>query len=281
MPSKSRHRSAADGVRRINLVVVPLSINPWRDDRLPDRFPEHRPGHAGHRALCSGGHADSWRTLPRDDGGRRRGHRLRAAGHARQSVRRPGDSDREAVSRRPLGDDWRAGRPGQRNHVARHEDPDQGRAISSSCRTACWRRTPSRITRSPRGECGSRWTWAPAMASPPNEVKAVIREALDDVPAIVHDRQLKCCSSTFAGSAITYRVRFWISDFDADEREDRVRSRIHYALERRHLDPVSHPGADVSGRSALAAADDAGGSKNCCSRCRCSRRSQTRSARTC
>ena len=77
--------------------------------------------------------------------------------------------------------------------------------------------------------------------APPNLVKNVIREALRDDPEIAHDRGTEVLLVEFAASAITYRVRFWISDFEADERvKDRVRSLIYYAL-RRHGIAIPYP----------------------------------------
>ena len=77
--------------------------------------------------------------------------------------------------------------------------------------------------------------------TPPNLVKAVILEALRDDPEIAHDRRVEVLLVDFAASAITYRVRFWISDFEADERvKDRVRSLIYYAL-RRHGISIPYP----------------------------------------
>jgi small-conductance mechanosensitive channel/CRP-like cAMP-binding protein len=77
--------------------------------------------------------------------------------------------------------------------------------------------------------------------TPPNVVKAVIREALRDDPDISHERGPEVLLAEFAESAITYRVRFWIADFEADERvKDRVRSLIYYAL-RRHSITIPYP----------------------------------------
>jgi small-conductance mechanosensitive channel len=72
--------------------------------------------------------------------------------------------------------------------------------------------------------------------APPNLVKAVIREALRDVPEIAHERGVDVLLTDFAASAMTYRVGFWISDFEAGERvKDRVRSQIYYAFRRHGL----------------------------------------------
>jgi small-conductance mechanosensitive channel len=70
--------------------------------------------------------------------------------------------------------------------------------------------------------------------TPPNLVKAVIREALRDETEISYQHGLDVLLAEFSASAMTYRVQFWISDFEADERvKDRVRSLIYYAF-RRH-----------------------------------------------
>jgi small-conductance mechanosensitive channel/CRP-like cAMP-binding protein len=69
--------------------------------------------------------------------------------------------------------------------------------------------------------------------TPPNEVKAVIARALRDEPLIVATREPEILIVDFAASAITYRVRVWTTDFAADMRvRDRVRSHIYYAFRR-------------------------------------------------
>jgi small-conductance mechanosensitive channel/CRP-like cAMP-binding protein len=77
--------------------------------------------------------------------------------------------------------------------------------------------------------------------TPPNVVKAVIHDALRDATEISHERATEVLLVDFAASAITYRVRFWIGDFEADERvKDRVRSLIYYAF-RRHGITIPYP----------------------------------------
>ena len=77
--------------------------------------------------------------------------------------------------------------------------------------------------------------------TPPNEVKAVIASALRDEPLLIAAREPEILIGDFAASAITYRVRVWTSDFAADMRvRDRVRSRIYYAF-RRHGITVPYP----------------------------------------
>ena len=71
---------------------------------------------------------------------------------------------------------------------------------------------------------------------PPNVVKSVIREALKNAPEISHDRAPEVRLADFGASAIVYRVRFWVGDFEADERaKDLVRSLIYYAFKRNNI----------------------------------------------
>jgi small-conductance mechanosensitive channel/CRP-like cAMP-binding protein len=72
--------------------------------------------------------------------------------------------------------------------------------------------------------------------APPNEVKAVILQALHGEPLIASEPTPEVLLVDFAASAMTYRVRVWTTDFAADERiRDRVRSRIYYAFLRRGI----------------------------------------------
>jgi small-conductance mechanosensitive channel/CRP-like cAMP-binding protein len=71
---------------------------------------------------------------------------------------------------------------------------------------------------------------------PPNVVKTVIRTALQSAPVIAREREPEVLVGEFANSAIIYRVRFWVSDFEADERaKDLVRSLIYYAFRRNKI----------------------------------------------
>ena len=67
----------------------------------------------------------------------------------------------------------------------------------------------------------------------PNDVKAVILEALSNEPLIVRSPAPDVLLTDFAASAITYKVRVWTADFaDEGQTRDRVRSRIYYAFRR-------------------------------------------------
>jgi small-conductance mechanosensitive channel/CRP-like cAMP-binding protein len=70
----------------------------------------------------------------------------------------------------------------------------------------------------------------------PNFVKRVIRDALQNAPEILNDRAPEVLLVDFGNSSIVYRVRFWVSDFEADERaKDLVRSLIYYAFKRNNI----------------------------------------------
>ena len=72
---------------------------------------------------------------------------------------------------------------------------------------------------------------------PPNEVKAVIAAAIRDEPLLAPGRQPEVLIADFAASAITYRIRVWTADFAADEQlRDHVRSRVYYALRRANFE---------------------------------------------
>jgi small-conductance mechanosensitive channel/CRP-like cAMP-binding protein len=76
---------------------------------------------------------------------------------------------------------------------------------------------------------------------PPNVVKGVIGEALQSTPQILHDRAADVLLFDFGGSAITYRVRFWVNDFETDElARDTVRTLIYYAFKRNNI-PIPLP----------------------------------------
>jgi len=77
--------------------------------------------------------------------------------------------------------------------------------------------------------------------TPPNEVKAVIFSALQGAPLLMADPAPEVLVADFAASAITYRVRVWTADFAADERvRDLIRTRIYYAF-RRHGVTIPYP----------------------------------------
>lgn len=69
--------------------------------------------------------------------------------------------------------------------------------------------------------------------TPPNDVKAAIHDALRDESIILRERNPEVLLVDFGASAIVYRVRVWTNDFSTDERVgDRVRTHIYYAFRR-------------------------------------------------
>ena len=71
----------------------------------------------------------------------------------------------------------------------------------------------------------------------PNRVKAVIREALDSDTGIPWIREPEVMLADFGNSAITYRIWVWTTEFNADERiYDRIRSAIYYAFRRNGIE---------------------------------------------
>jgi small-conductance mechanosensitive channel/CRP-like cAMP-binding protein len=78
---------------------------------------------------------------------------------------------------------------------------------------------------------------------PPNVVKAAIMEAMRNVPLVLAAPAAEVELVAFDASAITYRARFWIDDYDADDRaRDQVRTSIFYVFQRRQIEipwPIS------------------------------------------
>lgn len=70
--------------------------------------------------------------------------------------------------------------------------------------------------------------------APPNQVKAVIMDAMRHASFVLAAPAPDVLLWAFDASAITYRARFWIDDYDADDHaKDEVRRAIYYAF-RRH-----------------------------------------------
>jgi small-conductance mechanosensitive channel/CRP-like cAMP-binding protein len=73
--------------------------------------------------------------------------------------------------------------------------------------------------------------------APPNQVKAVIAEAIGDEPLLSPGRKPEVLIADFAASAITYQIWAWTSNFAADEHlRDHLRSRVYYALRRANFE---------------------------------------------
>jgi small-conductance mechanosensitive channel/CRP-like cAMP-binding protein len=93
-------------------------------------------------------------------------------------------------------------------------------------------------------------------AAPPNHVKETILAAIRDEP-LLSAKGAEVLVVDFGESAIVYRVRMWIADFAADDRaRDRVRTAIYYAFRRAGIEipfpirtVVMKPAGDAPGRS--------------------------------
>jgi small-conductance mechanosensitive channel len=73
--------------------------------------------------------------------------------------------------------------------------------------------------------------------SPPNQVKAAIMEALRHSSRVLPAPAPDVVLLAFDASAITYRARFWIDDYEADEASrDEVRTAIYYSFQRRGIE---------------------------------------------
>ena len=67
----------------------------------------------------------------------------------------------------------------------------------------------------------------------PADVKAAVLEAVRQVPRILREPPPDVLLHSFDGSAITYRARFWIADYEMDDEvRDEVRTAIFYAFGR-------------------------------------------------
>ena len=72
---------------------------------------------------------------------------------------------------------------------------------------------------------------------PPNKVKAAMMEALRHCSSVLGAPAPDVVLVAFDASAITYRARFWIDDYAADEvSRDEVRTAIYYAFQRHDIE---------------------------------------------
>jgi small-conductance mechanosensitive channel len=105
---------------------------------------------------------------------------------------------------------------------------------------------------------------------PPNDVKAAIMEALRNCGRVLTAPAPDVMLLSFADSAITYRARFWVEDYERDEAaRDEVRTAIYYAFQRKNIEipwpiqvqyeramPEPDPDAALEGRERLLAGVD-------------------------
>jgi small-conductance mechanosensitive channel/CRP-like cAMP-binding protein len=73
--------------------------------------------------------------------------------------------------------------------------------------------------------------------SSPGEVKAGVQEALGNCRRVLATPAPEVLLQDFADSAITYRIRFWVQDYETDDVvPDQVRSAIYYGFRRRGIE---------------------------------------------
>ena len=76
-----------------------------------------------------------------------------------------------------------------------------------------------------------------AYDAPPNRVKAVIHEAIANCPLVLAAPAAQVVLAKFDTSSINYDVKFWIDDFEIDDKaRDQVHSAIYYAFRRRNIE---------------------------------------------
>jgi CRP-like cAMP-binding protein len=73
--------------------------------------------------------------------------------------------------------------------------------------------------------------------TPPNEVKAAIREAIANAPLAIRAPEPKVLVHGFGDSAINYTAYFWVNDYGFErEARDQVRTNIWYEFRRRNIE---------------------------------------------
>jgi small-conductance mechanosensitive channel/CRP-like cAMP-binding protein len=73
--------------------------------------------------------------------------------------------------------------------------------------------------------------------TPPNEVKAVILDAIRDEPLLSPTRQPEVFIVDFAASAVAYQIWAWTNDFATSDRlADQIRSAVYYAFRRKGIE---------------------------------------------
>src|SRR4029079_12773255 len=74
-------------------------------------------------------------------------------------------------------------------------------------------------------------------ATPPNEVKRAVREALSNSPLAMRAPEPQVVINAFGASSVDYLVQFWIEDYAIDRQaRDQVRSNIWYTFRRYNIE---------------------------------------------
>ncbi len=73
--------------------------------------------------------------------------------------------------------------------------------------------------------------------TPPNQVKAAVMEAMRHSSRVLAAPAPDVLLIAFDASAVTYRARFWIQDYETDEASrDEIRTAIYYSLQRHSIE---------------------------------------------
>mgnify|MGYP002785037485 CR=1 FL=1 len=231
-----------DAVRPLLLVfgalnaIVALVINPWRTDRLPDRFPT-----IVQDAIVIGA-CGLVATLVLQD-------RIFAASAAGAVV--VGLALKDTLGNLFSGLAIQVEKPFRVGHWVRIADID-GRVSEIT-----WRATKVR-TRSgdfvvvpnskladdiivnysePTPQTRVEVEVGVSYDTPPNRAKETIRRALTGDPEIPTLREPEILVHAFGDSAVVYQVRVWTEEFEGDDRlRDRMRTAIYYALRRARIE---------------------------------------------
>jgi small-conductance mechanosensitive channel/CRP-like cAMP-binding protein len=87
--------------------------------------------------------------------------------------------------------------------------------------------------------------------APPNEVKAVVRRAVEDAPLVLTEPVPEVVVIDFGSSSIVYRIKFWVADYGVDDpARDQVRTCVYYAFRRNGIEipwpiQVNYKGTEV------------------------------------
>ena len=218
----------------INL-IVPLAINPWRDDRLPERFPN-----IVQDALVFFLFAAAAALILRD--------RVLAATAAGAVVL--GFALQDTLGNLIAGLAIQIEKPFRVGHWVQLSGHDglvseiTWRATKIRTKSGNFVIVPNSVLSKdtitnysePTAHTRVELEVGASYDSAPNVVRATILDAIRDEPLLTRDRQPEVLVSDFGAYAITYLVRVWTTDFAADFIiRDRVRTAIYYAFRRARI----------------------------------------------
>jgi small-conductance mechanosensitive channel len=146
--------------------------------------------------------------------------------------------------RRTVGAVRRSRRPGDENHLARHQAADQDRQFLIVPNSVVSKEpvlnhsepiVPTRID----VEIGASYN------VPPNDVKRAMHEAMANSPLVMKAPEPQVIIKGFGASSIDYVAQFWIEDYAIDRTaRDQVRTNLWYTFRRHNIEiPVSDSSA--------------------------------------